>query len=317
MNRLRNGPARPVLEVLEDRDVPSYLAAEFPGQGVWRYESTSGTWTELTTNNASQVAADTNGDVVAAFPGQGVWLCTPDNAWRQLTAATAASLDVAYCRWGDSNGIANGVIGVVADVPGQGLWRFSQAMYNAGQGWILADNIGGRWIQLTANDATSEAIDQKGNVAAAFSGAGVWRFQDSTGWQQLTAANASDVAMRAIVDGPSSLAAAFPGHGVWRFRDGTGWQQLTASDAATVGINGNGDVVGEFAGSGVWSYSDAGAGGYNPGWVHLTAADAVMVGIDAAGNVYGQFPNWGVWYDRFGSWQYVSPSNAASFGAGG
>jgi hypothetical protein len=113
------------------------------------------------------------------------------------------------------------------------------------------------------------------------------------------------------------VAAAFAGQGVWRLQMGGAWQQLTAASAATVSVNVQGDVVGAFAGSGVWSYSDAGAGGYNPGWIHLTAADAALVGIDSAGNVYGQFPGWGVWYDRFGYWQYVTPSNASSFGVGG
>jgi hypothetical protein len=309
---------RPSLEALEGRDVPSFLAAEFPGQGVWRYDSTAGTWQQLTAANASQVAADAVGDVVAAFPGQGVWLCSPDNAWQQLTAANAASLDVAFCRFGDVNGIASGVIGVVADFPGQGLWRTTQGTYRDSQGWHVW--FVGKWIQLTANDAATEAIDQKGNVAAAFGGAGVWRFQDSTGWQQLTAADASALALRAVVDGPSSLAAEFPGHGVWRFRDGTGWQQLTASDAATLGIDQYGDVVAAFPGWGVWSYTDSAAAaiaGWGTGWNQLTAADALLVGIDAAGNVYGQFEGWGVWYDQVYSWQTLTANNASSFGAGG
>src|SRR5947209_3494755 len=91
MRRPRNPRARPAppvrlrLEALEGRDVPSYLAAEFPGQGVWRYAPTDGSWRQLTANNASQVAADAAGEVVAAFPGQGVWLCDPAYQWHQLT----------------------------------------------------------------------------------------------------------------------------------------------------------------------------------------------------------------------------------------
>jgi hypothetical protein len=334
MHRLSNPSARPALEALEGRDVPSYLAAEFPGQGVWRYESAAGAWTQLTTNNASQVAADTNGDVVAAFPGQGVWLCTRDTAWRQLTAANAASLDVAYSPYGEGSDWATGVIAVVAEFPGQGLWRFSKPMYKTGQDWSLA-SFGGGWIQLTANDATTEAVDQNGNVAAAFRGAGVWLFQEfygpgqrgQTPWQQLTAADASGLALRAVMGGPPIfLAAEFPGHGVWRYQlnvwnsAASGWQQLTASDAATVGIDQFGDVVAEFPGWGVWSFLDSAAAvaaGWHAGWNQLTAADAALVGIDTAGNAYGQFPGWGVWYDQAYSWQCLTPSNASSIDVAG
>jgi hypothetical protein len=168
-------PARPRLEELESRDVPSYLAAEFPGQGVWLYNAADGSWQQVTANNASQVAADSNGDVVAAFPGQGLWLRTPDNTWWQLTANNAASLDFAYHPFGNLEGW-RGVLLVVAEFPGQGLWRFSDWAWSFGQDWSLRGY--GGWIQLTANDAATEAIDQNGNVAAAFPGAGVWRFVD-------------------------------------------------------------------------------------------------------------------------------------------
>ena len=67
----------------------------------------------------------------------------------------------------------------------------------------------------------------------------------------------------------------------------------------------------------MWTYSDAGAGGYNPGWKQLTAADAALIGIDAAGNVYGQFGGAGIWYDQAGSWIHLTASNASSFGVGG
>jgi hypothetical protein len=183
------------------------------------------------------------------------------------------------------------------------------------------------------------AMDDAGDIVGEFPGWGVWYepwFGENAGWQQLTAANASSLAVGKWetyvgppdlnpnpVAGPTFVAAAFPGHGVWRLSIESPlpgprpWQQLTASDAATVGINVHGDVVGSFPGWGVWSYSDAGAGGYYPGWIHLTAADAPLVGIDAAGNVFGQFAGWGVWYDRFGYWQCITPSNATAFGAGG
>jgi hypothetical protein len=316
----------PRLELLEDRTVPSYLAAEFHGHGAWLFNSTDGSWQNVTAADASQVAADRNGDVVAEIPGQGVWLYSR-SVWQQLTASDATSLAI-----GNYHGVdipshfyqqLNYVL-VVAEFPGYGVWHFALNQWT---------NVNTGWQPLTANNASTLATDDAGNVVAEFPGWGVWYYAaagvyGNGSWQQLTAADASSLALGTSqeiqympyphpVNGPTYVAAAFPGHGVWRMQVGQAWQQLTASNAATVGVNVHGDVVGAFPGNGVWSYSDAGAGGYNSGWNQLTAADAALVGIDAAGNVYGQFPGWGVWYDQVGSWQLLTASNASSFGVGG
>jgi hypothetical protein len=66
--------------MLENRDVPSYLAAEFPGQGVWLY-SPDGSWRQLTAANVSLVATDSYGEVVAEVPAgaSGTTGSTPGN----------------------------------------------------------------------------------------------------------------------------------------------------------------------------------------------------------------------------------------------
>ena len=157
MNRLTNPIARPTLEVLEDRDVPSTLAAEFPGHGVWSYAS--GTWQQLTTNNASQVAADAGGDVVAEFPGQGVWLFS-GGTWQQITANNASGLAIGY-----STGINDykepfgyRMISVVAEFPGQGLWSTASPTTST------ASRTTPTGSELTANNAATEAIDGNGHV---------------------------------------------------------------------------------------------------------------------------------------------------------
>jgi hypothetical protein len=332
MSRHTNPSARPTLEALESRDVPSYLAAEFPGQGVWLYNSAGGTWTQLTAANASQVATDSRGEVVGEFPGQGVWLYNHDylNQWQQLTANNAASLALGYSYYYDNAYSASTATFVVAEFPGQGLWEFfsKNIDYSFSSGWV----------QLTANNAATEAVDGNGHVVADFPGQGVWFYGTSSsnggtgGWQQLTAADATCLAIGSAIGtptGPSSVpdvvAAAFAGYGVSRLTvdvpgHAGGWAQLTASTATAVNINTSGDVVAEFPGWGVWSYTDSSAAaqaGWGSGWNHLTAADATLVGIDANGNVYGQFPGWGGWYDQVYSWQMVTANNASSFGAGG
>ena len=47
-------------------------AGEFPGAGVFRFSSTDG-WRQQTAANASSVAVDGNGDVLAEFPGSSLW----------------------------------------------------------------------------------------------------------------------------------------------------------------------------------------------------------------------------------------------------
>src|SRR5437868_6004675 len=128
MNRLSNLFARPRLEALEGRDVPSFLAAEFPGYGVWRIQDGAG-WQQLTAANASQVAADSAGDVVGEFPGQGVWLYS-SGAWKQITANNAASLAMAYSYEQTLHSGTFIHIYVVAQFPGQGLWLYDNFTLN-------------------------------------------------------------------------------------------------------------------------------------------------------------------------------------------
>ena len=177
---------------------------------------------------------------------------------------------------------------MVADFKGQGVWFYGTSIYSGGSNG---------WQQLTPSDATSLAIGS------------------ATVIPSIPSPNAV----------PDVVAAAFSGYGVWRltvdvFGHPGGSAQLTASEASAVNVNPSGDVVAEFPGWGVWSYTDSAAAtqaGWATGWNHLTAADATLVGIDADGNVFGQFPGWGVWYDQVGSWQMLTASNASSLGVGG
>jgi hypothetical protein len=319
---------RPALEALEDRTTPSHLAAEFPGHGVWLYNSASGgSWQQLTTNNATQMAADSGGEVVAEFSGQGVWLYR-NGGWQKLTANNASALGIAanYLSYVPGLGTVQST-NVVAEFPSQGLWRYSITVASE-----YPTATGGGWTQLTANNASLVAVHPDGYVAADFPGSGVWYYYDgpygASGWQQLTGADAVSLALNGSDPGYASfkssyVVASFAGYGVWYWSaEGAGWrvQQLTASEASAVSVNDFGDVVGEFPGWGVWSYVNstvAASSGWAKGWNHLTWADASQVGIDASGNAYGAFPGWGVWYDQSYSWQCLSPSNASSVGAAG
>jgi hypothetical protein len=308
--------ARPRLEELEGRDVPSYLAAEFPGYGVWRVHD--GTWQQLTPSDATHVAADSTGDVVGEFPGHGIWLYR-NSAWQQINTADCASLALGYSSELTHYDGTHISVYVAAQFPGGGLWLFSDFTIIGG---VAGDRHSAAWMQLTPSNASAEAVDANGHVVAEFPGYGVWfNAGGAGGWQQLTPSDACSLAIGSTLYGYDWVVAAFPGYGVWRAVPGfQSWQQLTPSDATAVDINAGGDVTAAFAGSGIWSYLESGAAtaaGWNAGWNQLTPADAYAVGIDNNGNVYGAFHGWGVWYDQVGSWRLLSPSDPTSGSVGG
>jgi hypothetical protein len=308
--------ARPRLEELEGRDVPTYLAAEFPGYGVWRCQD-GGAWQQLTNADATQVAADSRGDVVGEFPGHGVWLYG-SGVWRQINYADASGLAI-DCDIASDHRLSwfTVTIYVAETFAGHGVWLFhDQTTIDRNSGAILG-YIAGVVNELTPSSASALAVNYQGNVLAEFPGYGVWYCQNAgTVWQQWSPSNANSLAMNS-----SYIVAAFPDYGVWRAQPGfQGWQQLTSSDATAVSVNGGGDVTAAFAGYGVWSYlesANAAAAGWSLGWHQLTPADAYAVGIDYRGNVYGAFRGWGTWFDQVGSWRRLTISDASSFSVGG
>ncbi len=164
------------------------------------------------------------------------------------------------------------------------------------------------WQQLTPADASQVAVDARGDVVAEFSGYGVWRYEDSTGWQQLTPADAAQVG----ISGNGIVAAELPGYGVWRFEDATGWAQLTPANASQIAVAGNGIVAAELPGYGVWRYEDA------TGWQQLTPANASQGAVDAGGDVAVELPGYGVWrYEDAGGWQQLRSADASSLSISG
>jgi hypothetical protein len=310
--------ARPRLEALESRDVPSYVVQECPGYGVWRMQD-GVVLQHMTFAEASLVAVDSAGDVVGEFPGQGVRLYS-NGVWEEITANNAASLAMGYSSEATPSAGTFIHIYVVAQFPGQGLWLYDNFTLLNPPGGNSAHSAS--WRELTANNAATEGVDTNGHVVAEFRGYGVWFYGDS-GWRQLTPSDATSVAVGATLHDPSRVVAEFPGYGVWRIADGGGWQQLTAAEALTVGINASGDVAATFPGQGVWSYTDSDAAavaGWAPGWKRLTWADAVTVGIDANANVYGLYTrgmaSGAVWLDQLGVWKSL-PGETTAIGVGG
>jgi uncharacterized delta-60 repeat protein len=247
----------------------SFLASDFAGSGVWRYEDTTG-WQQLLNVDAKLLKVDDGGDVAADFAGHGLWRYEDNTGWVQLTGGEASIIGI------DDGG------GLVAEFPGMGVWRYT-------------DQAG--WTQLTGGDANKLAVDAAGDFVANFPGNGVYRHTDASGWQFLSPASAGWLR----IDASGALLADFASQGIWRYSNQAGWQQLTGVDSGTVSMADNGDFVADFTGSGVWRW-EAGSG-----WSHLSTSDASSVTIDEAGDVVASFGSLGLFrYEDSTNWQLLS-----------
>jgi hypothetical protein len=294
----------------------SFLAADFPGHGVWRYGTSIG-WRQLLPFDAQQVAVDDNGDVFGRFGPNGLWRYTDAAGWQELDTRSAS--------WIGSDAAGD----LVADFPGYGVYRFtggtSSRLTPADTTMISLNHAGNfvaefsghgvwryeagqqlPWQQLLlhggAYDAGWVGIDNANDVVADFHGLGVWRYQDEAGWQNLSAADASTISL----SGSGALAMDLAGHGVWRFEASTGMQQILPYDAQRVVIDNAGNVTADFGVYGLWHYSDASQ------WQELTSADAAWVGIDLSGDVFGDFAGHGLYMFNAAGEQFLTPADPST-----
>jgi hypothetical protein len=103
------------------------------------------------------------------------------------------------------------------------------------------------------------SIAGNGLTVADFQGNGVWRYEDSTGWQQLSPFDATSLSIDANGDLP--------------LRGQRGWQQLSPFSATQVSSSGSGDVLAEFPGAGLWLYDHV------SGWHNLSPTDAAFISL--------------------------------------
>jgi sialate O-acetylesterase len=250
------------------------VVGQFGSQGVWQFNSTLGTWVQLTAANASLLATDPQGDVAGEFPGAGVWLFRPAAGWKQINGVDASLLAM------NTNGV------LVAEFPGFGVGEYLPAS---------------GWRGLTAANASLLAVDANGDVAADFPGYGVQLFLSATGWKPLNGVDASALAM----DGLGDVAANFPGYGVGEYRPATGWALLSGTQARSLSLDANGTLVAEFPGYGVGEYLSA------SGWRSLTPVDAALLSVDNAGGIFAEFASYGVQeFEPSRGWISLTPSNA-------
>jgi hypothetical protein len=188
--------------------------------------------------------------IAADFPGQGVVRFT-DGQPQLLTSGQAFRVR------------ADAAGDVLADFAGLGVWRYE-------------DRTG--WQQLSPVDAASMDLRGDGKVVAYFVQWGMWEYQDGTGWQQLVSPSATLQAVEVRIDDAGGVLANSNG-AMWYHPNGGSWQGIIGLETRTFDIAGDGEMVFQFSGLGVWRYHPGGT------WVQQTPLDAAFVKINAAGDV--------------------------------
>jgi hypothetical protein len=250
------------------------VVGQFGTTGVWEYNRPTGTWGQLTSANASVLAADPQGDLVGDFPGNGVWEYRPVSGWKQINGVDATVLAM------DANG------DIAASFPGYGVGEYLPAS---------------GWRSLTPSVAYLLAMDNLGEVAGAFHGYGIQLFRPASGWVPINGVDTSLLAM----DPQGDVFANFHGVGVAEYQAAAGWKVLNGVEAQALTADGNGDVFAQFAGYGVGEYVPA------AGWHTSTLANAAVLAADAAGAALGEFLGNGVWeYDSYLGWHQIRTQDA-------
>jgi hypothetical protein len=165
------------------------------------------------------------------------------------------------------------------------------------------------WVNLTTARAYQVSVDSQGDVAVAIENQGVYRYSDATGWAHLTDALPLAGTLGVYDHG---FVADFQGQGVYRYDDRTGWAHLTGADASVLKTDDNGDFIAEFPGQGVW---EQGIDNYGRdiGWTQANTVDAINVAISQNGQyVAATYPGYGTYRapNWSGNWEQLTPTVA-------
>ena len=234
--------------------------------------------------------------MLAEFPGYGVWQYDADTAaFQQLTVSNPSALAE------DSGGAE------FAEVSGQGVLENA-----AGDDWQPPSSA----TPPPSLTPSLMAVDANGDVAAEFQGFGVYLYTQVNGWQRLTTATASLLAM----DNSGNVYADLSGvpSGIYELTPKT-QTKLTPDHAAVLAVNAGGEVFADFADYGVDQY----LGSMN--WKSVQppvtqvpllnghARDATLLAVDASGDLVAEFPGAGVWElpHTATTWQQLTTGQAS------
>jgi hypothetical protein len=172
-----------------------------------------------------------------------------------------------------------------------GLWNL-----NFDRGWQQV--IGSSPAQYVTGDLDGNGID---DVAASFTGQGVWIRWNGGGWAQLTVATPTLMGVGDLdANRRFDLVLAFDGLGLYAWSNAATWTQLHRSSPSVMALGnvdgaGGDDIVATFTGQGVWTYR------HGSGWSGLNAFDATAITIgpldDSSGpeDILFSFPGFGLY----------------------
>ncbi len=278
-------------------------AADFPGYGVILYTPSTG-WGLLNTQpgapsgDANAIAVDANGDVAASFPSGVYEYIANAHKWQAEWGASTASL-----------------IGITSS--GSIVANFTQSSTSPGAVaglYELYNGIG--WRYLGTATAATIAVDANGDIAASFTGYGVWEYNYSTnGWSQLSTSGSP--ASQVGITGNGTVVANFNqnwtdehgnnfGPGMYEVpENSTTWSYLNAGVTSSFAVSANGDIVASVTSygqsNGVYRYVPNPNGNVGS-WTlfappAFASATVTTVAIDGDGDMFVQFQSaTGVWY---------------------
>jgi hypothetical protein len=258
-----------------------------------------------------------------------------ESVWHDSSGATGGGFSSGYMRPSYQNGIVNSSYRGMPDVAFDAAPSTGVSVYSVPYGGWAA--FGGTslsapcWAGLIAlTDQARGAIglgslDSQTTLSRLYSlPAGDFHditsgsngtYSATVGWDAVTG-RGTPIANKLVIDlaGTASNGTStayqvvdFAGSGVYRYSDATGWQRLNTADANSVAVDANGTVVASMPYYGTWLYKDS------TGWVQLTPSVATQVAI-SNGIVVGNFTGYGVqrYIDGSGAWQRLNTGDANS-----
>jgi hypothetical protein len=233
------------------------LVADFGApEGLWRYSSRYGTWSQMSTASSNLMVAA--GDrLVANFPGFGLYQrYSYMSPWTLLTPNDNVENLVVIGDW------------LLADFGSLGLWKYDGAWHNLsysnpnhliqsfrvrypnethghrlianfpGQGLYELELDGTTWTQLTPNDTVQALIEVQVTpccgpwiLYADYGTLGLWKYTVN-GWERISFADPNLLgSLPVVTSSVSTLVANFPGYGgLYRYNGGSSWTLLTSND---------------------------------------------------------------------------------------
>ena len=249
------------------------LFGEFPNDGVYEAPALSYDFSnQVSTGNATVLAADAGGDAVGEFPNvttnPGVYEAPSGGKFTEYLSSGKASL-------------------LAMDTAGNAVGAFTSGVYET------SSPGGTMTVALTSGSASLLAMDSGGDAFGQFSGGVYEAVSGGKFTTQLTLPNSMLPPTLVTQDGKGDEFAVLPNNGgAWRYTIAAGWQEVSSANPTLLVADAAGDAFGEFPNLGSTSgvYEAAAGGAFTD---YVSSGQATLLVVDPAGLAFGEFPNVG------------------------